>query len=340
MFDLPTVLTAEELLDKALGRAAKATVSKGRTREERLRNLAVARIQIAGHTISSTLQRYVRRFPSLDGLPPFYRELVHILVDRDALKKHLGAVDWAAGKADELTRDYARRLGKARPADLPKLRRQAVGRLSSVVHQVAGDLEALIRARIALRRLPSIDPEVPTIVVAGYPNVGKSALVRAVSTATPKVAEYPFTSQGVTLGHIDRDDLRYQILDTPGLLDRPMEERNPIERQAVAALAHLADAVVFLLDPTETCGYPLEDQLRLLETLGAAFPDIPILAADNKADLGRPGTGRLRISARTGQGLPKLLEAVEAALTSRVPGAAPRRGGLSRPFPSSPIRGP
>ena len=340
MFDLPTVLTAEELLDKALGRAAKATVAKGRTREERLRNLAVARVQVAGNTLESTLRRYVRRFPSLDALPPFYRELVHILVDRDALKKHLAAVNWAATKVDELTREYARRLGRARAAELVRIRRQAVGRLSSVVDQVSGDLDALVRARVALRRIPTVDPEAPTIVVAGYPNVGKSALVRSVSTAAPRVADYPFTSQGITLGHFDRGGLRYQILDTPGLLDRPREDRNPIERQALAALAHLADAVVFLLDPTEICGYPLGDQLGLLADVQGGFADLPVIVIENKADLGRPGMGHLRVSALTGEGLPEMLDAVEAALTSRVPGGAPRPEGPSRRSPSSPARGP
>ncbi len=340
MFELPTVLTAQEVLDKALGRAAKATVAKGRTRAERARNLAVARVQIAGQTIESTLHRTVKGFPSLDRLPSFYRELVDILVDRNALKKHLGAVDWAADKGGEFAREYARRIGRGPLGDLAKLRRQANGRLSSVVNQVSGDLDALVAARIALRRLPAIDPAAPTIVVAGYPNVGKSAVVRAVSTGTPKVADYPFTTQGVTVGHFERDGLRYQILDTPGLLDRPMEKRNRIERQAIAALAHLAHAVLFLLDPTETCGYPLPDQLRLLDSVREAFPNIPIVVMDNKADLGGVASDRLRGSALTGEGLEEILVALDAVLTSRVPGGALRSGEPSRRSLSSGGRGP
>jgi nucleolar GTP-binding protein len=335
MFELPTVLTAKEVLDKALGRAAKATVAKGRTRAERSRNLAVARVQIAGQTIESTLRRIVKGFPSLDRLPPFYRDLVDILVDRNHLKKHLGAVDWAANKAGEFAREYARRIGRGPLGDLVKLRRQATGRLASVVDQVSSDLDALVAARIALRRLPAVDPEAPTIVVAGYPNVGKSALVRAVSTGTPKVADYPFTTQGVTVGHFERDDLRYQILDTPGLLDRPMERRNRIEKQAIAALAHLAQVVLFLLDPTETCGYPLEEQLRLLESVRATFPGTPIVVMDNKADLGPVASDRLRGSALTGEGLEEIIAALDAALTNRVPGGAPRGAEPSRRSPSS-----
>ncbi len=323
MFELPSILRAPDLLDKALGRASKAT-AKGRDSEERTRNLGVAKVQVAGHTIGSTLESYVKGFPSLDKLPPFYRDLVDVLVDRGKLKKHLGAVDWAAEKCADVTRDYARRVGRAPLKDISALRREAVGRLSSIVNQVAKDLDALVDARVALRRLPTIDPQVPTIVVAGYPNVGKSAFVAAVSTGKPKVAEYPFTTQGVTVGHFERDNLRYQILDTPGLLDRPMEKRNKIERQAIAALAHLADVVLFLLDPSETCGFPLDAQMRLLESVQQTFPAISVLVAENKVDLVRPETGRPHISALTGEGVLEVLDLLLEKVTSRGPAGGPR----------------
>ena len=333
MLELPSILRAPEVLDKALGRSAKAT-AKGRDRAERTRNLAVAKVQIAGQTIESTLHGYVKAFPTLDKLPPFYRELVDILVDRDQLRKHLGAVDWAAGMARDLTRQYVRRIGRASIQDLPGLRKQAIGRFSSVVDQVAKDLDALVDARIALRKVPSLDPELPTIVVAGYPNVGKSALVRAVSTGKPKVAAYPFTTQGVTVGHFERGFQRFQILDTPGLLDRPMEKRNRIEQQAIAALRYLATTVLFLLDTTETCGFPLEAQLGLLRSVETTFPDVPIVVLENKSDLGGPATGHPRGSALTGDGLAELMDVVVAKATSRGPGGAPRPGAPSRPSPS------
>lgn len=325
MFDLPNILTAQELLDKAFGRAAKATAS-GLDRLARTRNLAVARVRTAGSAIESTLRGIVRRFPSLDRLPPFYRELVDLLVDAGKLKKHLAAADWAAGRAAELTRDYRRRIGRAEGKAIGRLREEAYGRLSSIVHQVAPDLEALVDARRALRRVPDIDPELPTIVVAGYPNVGKSSFVRAVSTGRPKIADYPFTTKRVSLGHVERGGHRYQILDTPGLLDRPMAERNAMERQAISALTHLADGVLFVLDPTESCGYLLEDQRRLLEEVRSLFPKIPILAVANKADLGGSFEGVPKVSALNGKGVAEALDRLISTLTSRDPGAVPRPG--------------
>ena len=323
MFELPSVLDASALLDKAFGRAAKTTAT-GPDRVARARNLAAARVRVAGQAIESTLRGVVKGFPSLGRLPPFYRELVDLLVDEGRLKKHLGAADWAAHRSAAIARDYRRRIGRAEGKTIGELRQQAYGRLSSVVKQVAPDLDALIEARRALRRIPQIDPDVPTIVVAGYPNVGKSSFVRAVSTGRPKIADYPFTTKRVSLGHVDRGLDRYQILDTPGLLDRPMEKRNAMERQAISALAHLADGVLFLLDPTETCGYPLVDQRRLLEEVERLFPKVPIVVVTNKSDLGATARDVQAVSALTGDGVNEALDALLSKVTSRGPGDAPR----------------
>ncbi len=323
MFELPSILTAESLLDKAFGRAAKATAT-GPDRATRARNLAIARVRGAGQAIDSTLRGYVKGFPSLDRLPAFYRELVDVLLDVGRLKKHLAALDWAADKVREITRLYRGRIGRATGSSIAELRREAYGRFSSIVKQIGPDLEALVDARKALRRVPEVDPSIPTIVVAGYPNVGKSSFVRAASTGRPKVADYPFTTKGVSLGHFDRGVHRYQILDTPGLLDRPMDQRNKMERQAIAALAHLANGVLFLLDPTETCGYPLDDQRRLLEEVRTLFPGVPLVVAATKSDVEGAPSNEIRVSAVTGAGVAEVLDLLLAQVTSRGLAIEPR----------------
>jgi len=323
VFELPSILTAESLLDKAFGRAAKATAT-GPDRATRARNLAIARVRGAGQAIDSTLRGYVKGFPSLDRLPAFYRELVDVLLDVGRLKKHLAALDWAADKVREITRLYRGRIGRSTGSSIAELRREAYGRFSSIVKQIGPDLEALVDARKALRRVPEVDPSIPTIVVAGYPNVGKSSFVRAASTGRPKVADYPFTTKGVSLGHFDRGVHRYQILDTPGLLDRPMDQRNKMERQAIAALAHLANGVLFLLDPTETCGYPLDDQRRLLEEVRTLFPGVPLVVAATKSDLEGAPSNEIRVSAVTGAGVAEVLDLLLAQVTSRGLAIEPR----------------
>ena len=78
------------------------------------------------------------------------------------------------------------------------------------------------------------------VVLVGSPNVGKSSIVRTVSSGTPEVNNYPFTTRGVTIGHITStvdDTARLIIMDTPGLLDRPAAERNEMENLTFASLA-------------------------------------------------------------------------------------------------------
>ena len=279
--------SAEELIEIAFRRASKSQkkVPKGPL-EIRIRAKERDRIRIAGHEIAKRLRKVVARFPDVKSLHPFYRELADILVGLDELKKALGALNKASRVISSLRRSYLLKLRRAKTIkEMGLLRREAYGRMASVVKRIAGYLDFLRKAASRLARLPSIEPDAPTIVVAGYANVGKSSLVRAVSSAKPEVASYPFTTKDIVVGHRETPHGRVQIIDTPGLLDRPLSERNRIELQAILALKYLARAIIFLIDPTSTCGYPLESQLKLLEEVRKGFPAVPLLVAINKADI-------------------------------------------------------
>jgi nucleolar GTP-binding protein len=104
-------------------------------------------------------------------------------------------------------------------------------------------------------------------------------------------------------------------VDTPGLLDRDPEERNPIERQALSAVMHAAHVVLFILDPSEECGYPLENQLRVLAAV-REMVQVPVVAAVNKADR-RRDDGYLNMSTATGDGVDTVLETVLRARAAR-----------------------
>jgi nucleolar GTP-binding protein len=314
-------MTAQEVLDKGLRRAAKAT-GKGKTKVERARRAAVAKIQTLGDTIDTTLKRYLDAVPSLERLPDFQRELVDVLVGVGDLKHELGAIDWGRDQVRRVCRQAARQAGRSSGVDEAlRLRKGAYGRVSSLVNRIGPNLESLAAMRHKLIRVPDIDPALPTIVVAGYPNVGKSQFVAAVSTGKPKVAPYPFTTQGIGVGHFERRWQRYLVVDTPGLLDRPMEDRNPIERQAIVALRHLADVIVFLFDPTETCGYPMAAQERLLAEVREAFAGTPVLEVENKADMIRTDSPRMKVSALSGASCAEVLEIAVATIGRREPPA-------------------
>lgn len=52
-----------------------------------------------------------------------------------------------------------------------------------------------------------------------------------------------------------------KVIDTPGILDHPLEDRNTIEMQAITALAHLRAAVMYFMDVSELCGHTIEQQV-------------------------------------------------------------------------------
>ena len=70
-------------------------------------------------------------------------------------------------------------------------RREAYGRISSIMGRIEKNLDFLREARDTLRTLPMIDSMEPCLVVAGAPNVGKSALIASMSSGKPEIAAYP-----------------------------------------------------------------------------------------------------------------------------------------------------
>ena len=319
MFDIPTVLSAEEILDKAFLKASKVDF-EGRTRIETVREINIGKLKSSSDTIVTTMGKYVKAFPSLGRLSPFYGELIDVTIGTDKLKKSLGAMDWCRGNVARVSKDAVRDIAHARNiSQIDEVRRSAYGRISSFVKQVDKELKFLAIARNTMKKFPTIDPMIPTIVIAGAPNVGKSQLVGRISTAKPRVATYPFTTQEVSVGTFERRYLRYQVIDTPGLLDRELQDRNPMELRAVLALKHLATIIVFMFDPTETCGYPMSQQDHLLETIRREFARVPIIEVENKVDLLKGDSKRLKISASTGKGVDGLVALLVKMLGNKSP---------------------
>ncbi len=336
-FKKVSVKSSEEILDKAFRRAFKRPITAPKKLRglDRLKYVERLRVEIVGSIAASELEKVYKRFPDLSSIHPFYQQLADIIAGIGKLKHCLGAAKWAEQTIRKITREYMSRIrGSSKKPDIISLRKEATGRIASVISDISEELSHLKKYASELQKLPAIDPDIPTIVVAGYPNTGKSTLVRKLSTANPEVAYYPFTTRSLILGHMTLRSIKLQVIDTPGMLDRPPSKMKKIELQALAALKSLADAVVFMVDPSETCGYQLERQLHLLEEIRAHM-DKPTIIALNKMDLLSqvPGMDKkvskaeealkksymvVKISAEAGTGLDALLEAIEHMLLHNI----------------------
>ncbi|MHA1935368.1 MAG: NOG1 family protein [Candidatus Thorarchaeota archaeon] len=323
--NIPTIMTAEEIIEFAHNKSTRISMKSSYQlrKVERTRIREITRLQEFTKQVKTKLKDAVEGFPSVDRLHPFYLELTEILVGTDRLKQALGAVYNCTPPIDDIANNHLQALKLATDfKQMKKSRSAAKGRISSLLRATAENLDFIIEAKKKMSRLPGIIPDSPTIVCAGFPNVGKSTLVKAVSTAEPEVAYYPFTTRKVIIGHLNVDQHRVQIVDTPGILDRPMSKRNEIEKQAITALKYLAHVIIFMIDPSEACGWTIDDQFNLHSEVKRMFPLVPIFVVFNKVDItpvDKMESARTRLKdsyeivATEGQGVEELLrDAVEA----------------------------
>ncbi len=181
---------------------------------------------------------------------------------------------------------------------------------------------------------------VADVGLVGFPNAGKSTFLSRVTNATPKIANYPFTTIDPNLGVVDfGDGTGFVIADMPGLIEGASEGvglghrfLRHIERTRV--LIHLVDTASF--DGRD----PVEDIIAINKELEAFNPDImkkPMVIAANKVDVAQPdedgvnpvdriqkycdehGYEMFPISAVSGQGVQELLYEVRHLLETKAP---------------------
>lgn len=160
--------------------------------------------------------------------------------------------------------------------------------MATITRRLKDPLVYLEQVRQHLGRLPSIDPNTRTLLICGYPNVGKSSFLRSISRADVDVQPYAFTTKSLFVGHFDYKYLRFQAIDTPGILDHPLEEMNTIEMQSITAIAHLRSAILYFMDLSEQCGYPIASQIALFQSIKPLFQNKLCFIVVNKVDVVRP----------------------------------------------------
>jgi GTPase len=182
--------------------------------------------------------------------------------------------------------------------------------------------------------------------LVGLPNAGKSSLIRRISNAKPKVAEYPFTTLAPVLGTVDAPDGRQLVVaDVPGLIEGASEGIG----LGHEFLAHLERAQLLVHVIDVAAGDPQEAFAAIdheLREYGAGLADRPQVIVLNKIDLlagvrhpvgVRHHSGfddeRVRavfaVSCVTGQGIEDFRRALFQLCPPREAAVEPRAGGLA-----------
>ena len=180
------------------------------------------------------------------------------------------------------------------------------------------------RLRLELKLLADVG-------LLGYPNVGKSTLLSKISSARPKIADYPFTTLVPNLGVVVRKERRpFVVADIPGLIEGASQGAG----LGLTFLRHVerTKLLIHLLDISEGPSRdPIADFRALNNELKAYQPSLqekPQILALNKIDLPsvreraaevqnqfeKIGHRLYLVSGKTGEGIEELIEAVFEAL--------------------------
>ncbi|MEB3860172.1 MAG: 50S ribosome-binding GTPase [Desulfurococcales archaeon] len=274
--------------EEVLGKIKSRYPRRARTLVDR----EIARLQVVYNIVESKTDfvKDVRRL--LSGLHPFYTRLIQIEFPGGELEKAIGCIEKARRVARRMWEKYRFLILAAEDKrEALKASSEGRGRILSALKRCRRSLETLREFVKFVKSLPSIDATLKTIIVAGPPSTGKSTFVRNVSRARPEVAPYPFTTKNISIGHFTaRSGEKIQVIDTPGILDRPLTQMNEIERRAAAALSEIDGCILFLVDPTSEAYMSPERQASMLETISTITAGKPIVVAINKVDIASPHT--------------------------------------------------
>lgn len=173
--------------------------------------------------------------------------------------------------------------------------------------------------------------------LVGPPNAGKSSLLRALTAARPKVADYPFTTLDPELGVAEVSDVRFVIADIPGLIEGAAQGAGLGQR----FLRHIerTKAVVYVLDGAAPDPWKdLETVRKEVTQFSPSLAERPHVVVLNKVDLEPVRRLRSRtrrrdlffISAMTGEGVPELADAIASLVASAPAPQLPAAAGVKK----------
>ncbi|KAB2066692.1 hypothetical protein ES319_A09G178800v1 [Gossypium barbadense] len=237
---LPMVMPSVDIFQSALRKAKRVLPTKGIANvAKRERNRGAKQLDALMKELAVPLRGYIENFPKRIYLHPYERSLIELTFGAGNYEEVLKKVDALRKKVVSVGKEHASLCAKSLSKKEAEERlTEGLEKLQEIFKCEGQAIDDLLYIAKTLRAMPVVDLEMPTLCLVGAPNVGKSSLVRLLSTGKPEVT------------------------DTPGLLKRCDEDRNNLEKLTLAVLSHLPTAILYVHDLSGQCGMSPSDQLK------------------------------------------------------------------------------
>ena len=232
---------------------------------DKRKDLELQKIRFLNSRLNQYLRKIVKSFPNFRKVDDIYLKLIDTSdANIKAINTAISEMNALGGKIDDLTQKTEHKIKKAKTQEtVGFLMKKYLGKSNSYFKKASSTFETLDEARKFMNKLPTFE-DIFTVSIAGFPNVGKSTLMKKITGSDVEIQNYPFTTKGLMFGYVEYKGVKaIQFIDTPGLLGR--SKNNQIEARAETVINDYCNLIVFVLDFSESCGYDIESQLRLLK---------------------------------------------------------------------------
>ena len=295
MFKIPPVEKGQFLIDRAMDamgdeaqrerpkigiRFAKNASTQKKSQDEnnlnKRKDLELIKIRHLNKEVNNRLRKILKSFPNFSKMPEIYIKLINTSqVPTKKIVDALSLLKWIADTSDEYTQKSEFKIKRAKSNEtVGFLMKKHLGKINSLFRKNKECFVNLDEARKFMNKLPTFE-DMYTIAIGGYPNVGKSTLMKKITNSNVEIQNYPFTTKGLMFSYLKHNDKKIvQMIDTPGLLGR--DKNNDIEERASIILHEYCSKIIFVLDITESCGYDVEAQMKLLKKISASQKNVVI----------------------------------------------------------------
>lgn len=281
------IKTYEELY-KYLDRRLR-TISPPKTKTYKpillLKNTLLVKLGTTYNIIENEINNIVKTLEKINEMHSFYKELFKLEVRKDPYEL-IRLFKRLSRNASIIYREHKMMIRKAsEEKEVVKTFRSGLGRLLSIYKRKKKLIEKIKYTIAELSKLPDITGDY-IVIITGMPQVGKSTLLSKLTQAKPEISPFPFTTKNVIVGHLKVKPYgKITLIDTPGILDRPIDRKNLIEIRAVLAIKYLANLVLYLFDPNPQSYYKFEEQIRVLDSILEVMKNKEIILVVNKIDI-------------------------------------------------------